>query len=457
MIWYGRAFAIAGAVAATWALGAQSANAQSVFCPAGGGFVLTSGLCTNGATGAFSSAALSSQVIGEIQQSTAQQATTAALDAISARRVAETELCPDGMVRINGACHRSRTVDTAAPKGRRRSTAAPSKVVTTHPSPAIDHTSFAIWGQGFGDYERRNENPLGTIGGIAGGGGGGVQSLTLALKQRATTAGGLVGADWTRRSFFSTNDILITGLLVGYTSTDISLRATSAPVSPIVDATVSSGNSVSSVRISGPSVGAFYTYANGAFSNDSTFKVDFLDVTESFTETLGFNNGAAPVTISGAASTRLTNYTIASNFQYRFPLSQQLWFEPTGGFRYIASRYASDAATLGLESGHVWRLQAGVRWGAEAMWNTVRVTTTITGLAYSDVDVAGGPISGGAAGGSFVGTTILASDEGKVRGQGILLNTFDFGNGYSAFAQGEVRGGSGLFGIGGRGGVRVQF
>jgi len=34
-----------------------------------------------------------------------------------------------------------------------------------------------------------------------------------------------------------------------------------------------------------------YTYFNGAFSNDTTLKADFLSINESFTESMPFNNG----------------------------------------------------------------------------------------------------------------------------------------------------------------------
>ena len=87
----------------------------------------------------------------------------------------------------------------------------------------------------------------------------------------------------------------------------------------------------------------------------------------------------------------------------------------------------------------------------------MHVTTTITGLAYSDVKIVGGPITGGATTGSFAGSTVLPSDEGKVRGEGIFLANFDYGRGFSTFVQAEVRGGSGLFGAGGRVGARTQF
>jgi hypothetical protein len=46
---------------------------------------------------------------------------------------------------------------------------------------------------------------------------------------------------------------------------------------------------------------------------------------------------------------------------------------------------------------------------------------------------------------------------GFMRGQGILVLNFDFGNGMSSFVQGDVYGGAHLFGAGGRGGLRYQW
>src|SRR5882757_1660161 len=82
-------------IAAFLSLIGFSAQAQGIFCPATingiTGFQLVNGLCTNNNTGAFSTAALSSQALGDIQQSVTQQTTTATLDAISARRKEEIE------------------------------------------------------------------------------------------------------------------------------------------------------------------------------------------------------------------------------------------------------------------------------------------------------------------------------------------------------------------------------
>ena len=164
-----------------------------------------------------------------------------------------------------------------------------------------------------------------------------------------------------------------------------------------------------------------------------------------------------PSVLSGSGSANVTNFVAAQNFQYRFPISPTLWFEPTVGYRYTNSNYDSGGAALGLQDGYDWRLQGGGLLGIESFWNAVHVTTTITGLAYSDVSIVGGPIVGGATGASFAGGTVLPSDQGKVRGDGIFSANFDYGQGLSTFVQAEVYGGQGLFGAGGRVGARMQF
>jgi len=319
---------------------------------------------------------------------------------------------------------------------------------------------FGVWAHAFGDYERRTDSAATTLsvlgGGLGlGGGGGAPQPIAIDLTQKATTWGVIGGGDVTFRNLLAGNDGLIVGILAGYVSTDISLSGTTRPTAPITDATVGTGTSSGKIRVSGPSVGGYYTYFNGPFSTDTTLKADFLSISESFTEILPFNNGFGNQLITGAGSANVTNFVAASNYQYRFPLSATVWVEPTVGYRYTNSRYDAGAAALGLEDGYDWRVQGGARLGFESFWNSVHITTTITGLAYSDVKIVGGPITSGA-GGAFAGT-VLPSDQGKVRGEGLFLSNFDFGRGFSTFVQGEVRGGSGLFGAGGRIGARLQL
>ena len=462
-------------------LAAVSAQAQTIFCPttintSGGGtqnnFALVSGLCTNGATGAVSAAALSSQALGDIQQSVTQQTTTATLDAISARRKEETERCPEGFERSNDPERTCRRIAVAAPiSSPRPSPSRPAPRVASRPvampvkaPPAIaidPGYRFGVWAHGFGDYERRTASTS-TV--LAGAGfiappavaiGTVIQPMAIDLTQTATTWGVIGGGDVTFRSLFAGNDGLIVGLLAGYVSTDISLSGATRPTAPLTSPPVGTGTSSGKIRVTGPSVGGYYTYFNGPFSTDTTLKADFLSISESFTEVLAFNAAFGSGVITGAGSANVTNFVAASNYQYRFPLSASVWVEPTFGYRYTNSHYDAGAAALGLEDGYDWRVQGGARVGFESFWNTVHVTTTITGLAYSDVKIVGGPITSGA-GGAFAGT-VLPSDQGKVRGEGIFLANFDYGRGFSTFAQAEVRGGSGLIGGGGRIGARLDF
>ena len=471
-------------------LAAVSVQAQTIFCPstngAGTNFALQAGLCTNGNTGAVSAAALSSQALGDIQQSVTQQTTTATLDAISARRKEETERCPEGFERSNDPERTCRRIPVSQPapsvSSSRPSPSRPAPRLASRPAPmlvkappvvAIDPGyRFGVWAHAFGDYERRTDSAASAlargivVGGVPAPAGGGVaipgtpgtltQPIAVDMTQQATTWGVIGGGDVTLRNLLAGNDGLIVGILAGYVSTDISLSATTRPTGPIVDATIGTGTSSGKIRVSGPSVGGYYTYFNGPFSTDTTLKADILSISESFTEVLAFNGvGFGNQLITGAGSANVTNFVAASNYQYRFPMSATVWVEPTVGYRYTNSHYDAGALALGLEDGYDWRVQGGARLGIESFWNSVHITTTITGLAYSDVKIVGGPITSGA-GGAFAGTT-LPSDQGKVRGEGIFTSNFDFGRGFSTFVQGEVRGGSGLIGGGGRIGARLQL
>jgi hypothetical protein len=497
--------------------GSTTTKAQSVFCPSSVGnqtgisygFAGATGLCTNGlngGTGAFSAAALSSQVIGDVQASVAQQTTTATIESVSARRATETEICPEGTERINGVCTPRRNAKKPVKPLARRT--APEPTVTTRVDDRsgfvqyqADPTApkFGFWMQGFADYEKRtgttnslvvpgyhvaatppggpplsqavcdglsggvniwSVDPLGR-GCIDGGGnlvpyspgtGSAAVNQTIALQTNFTvtsrTAGMLAGADMTRSGILSANDVLIFGILAGYTDTSMHITA------------FDTSGSYSDMRtsITGPSIGGFFSYGNGPFSNDTMFKVDFLHIDETYTQVLQFSGAStAAVLNSGTAGVDLTNYSLASDFQYRFPISPGWWWEPTGGFRYVNSQYGNGAPALGLVDGYVWRVQGGLRLGTDQLWNFVRVTTTLTGLAYSDVVVHGVVISGGSIGGTFFGNTLFPSDQGLVRGQGIWRSNFDFGDGRSLFVQADVRGGEGLFGVGARLGGRIQF
>jgi hypothetical protein len=194
------------------------------------------------------------------------------------------------------------------------------------------------------------------------------------------------------------------------------------------------------MQMSGPSVGGYLKYFSGPFRNESTFKADLFSLSQD-----QFFSAAG-----GSNSTTMDVYTVSDNVNYRFG-SGASWWEPTAGAQYISTQYGGNAANLLLANGYDWRIQGGVRTGTSFPWAHAIVSATVTGLAYSDVVIRGFVANNGLA------PTAVPEDEGKVRGQGILMVNLDFQNGVGVFAQGDVRGGRDLFAGGGRLGVRVGW
>jgi hypothetical protein len=441
---------------------AGPAAAQSIFCPTAGTIVpgtVVAGNCSFTATApsggvgtaaGFTVAALASEGLNDIVQAS----TTTSLAAVRERRLQEAEQCPEGFERSAGECRR--ITRPQAPAARpitvtRTRPAAPAAAprpegyVKAPPIPYVaPGPTYAIWTQGFVDYERRSNLSPGafeTLAFDAGGVGAAILS-PVDLTRTTTTVGGLAGADVTFRSVFGSGDGLIVGVLGGYERAIIGF-------SGMQTATVSA-------RVEGPSIGAYFTYFNGGFSTDLTFKADLFTLDESTTQNFAFNiAGGGFFVLTTDTSVRMTNYNLASNFNYRFDFAGPLfsWVEPTVGFRYTHTSYGDGAAAIGLADGDNLRIQGGARFGTDFMWGNVRVTPSVTGLAYSDVIVDGFVTQ--ALTGLPVG--LVPSDEGEIRGEGLFTLAFDYGNGLSSFVQGEVRGGRDLFGAGGKAGLRFTW
>jgi hypothetical protein len=458
----------------------KDAQAQSLYCPTsvvatGGtqtGFALSGGNCTNGVIGAFSNAALAAQALSDVSQSASLQSTQVAVEAISARRRLEVERCPDGLVRVNDVCQpppgAAPAVTTPAPPPRktarhRAPKAAPAPVYKAPVTKIEPGPRFAVWANGYGDYERRtgtgstsinccSNAPSAPAGGIP-------NALALNSTSHAHSWGVVAGGDVTVRNVWGADDGLIAGLLTGYISSHVQLSTTSTSSTPDQ---VGNGAATLNANLRGPTVGAYLTYFNGGFSADLTFKVDFLSTDVDFTDSLAYSINfdpifgqvhAQPTSFSGSGSTNLDNYTTVGNLNYRFPLAGALWMEPTAGFQYTAAVYSSGAAALGLADGHIFRIQGGSRFGIDYYSGTTRITPVLTALAYDDVNVSGGFVSGGV----FSTVPVVLADEGKLRGVGILALKIDNGHGFSAFIQGDVYGGEDLIGYGGKAGIRFEL
>jgi hypothetical protein len=432
-------------------------RAQTIFCPAtfsGSPVALVNGSCTDRVDGAFSGAAVASQALSELSQTTTQVTTKELGKAIVERREQERE-------RMRRPVPPARAVPREKPK--------PAAVVRKEPPPPPallpiePAVRFGTWTQVYGDYQERDAAGPSALNCCIG---GPLPQPTLAvnIQSRASTVGFVAGADLSSGALFSASDGFIAGVTAGYTWSELKLNTSATSIDqPLV------GTGVSRLRatVSGPTAGLYGTYFNAGFSSDVAVKFDFLTVDETFNDLLATTGaytgllantglGVPPfIPFAGAGSVSLLNSTIVGNLNYRFDLYPNFWIEPTVGALYTNSSYGSGATQLGLANGNLVRVQGGSRFGTSTLIsNGVLMTTTLTGLAYNDVVVQGGVIPVFASQG---GNLLAQADEGLMRGQGIFALNFDFGYGMSSFVQGDVYGGAHLFGAGGRGGIRYQW
>jgi hypothetical protein len=446
----------AAAILLVGTLSGNPTQAQNALCPTSfpgqTNISFQGSSCTNGRTGAYSNAALASQSLGELSQSSSQEATKATMASVSERRAIEQQSCPDGFIRTNGTCTLAGTASRfaaeppdatamAIPKSLLAFAAPPMKAPVKRP--VIEPPHWAVWAQAYGAYERLSGQSPGL---------GEFSVLALNVNSTTWTGGVLGGADYTLRNVASAGDGLVVGMLLGYESSHVSLTTSSISSDP----TSPNGFSTMKAQLSGPATGVYASYFNSGFSTDLAFKAEFYDLNISFTDFLGFQSnplfGFPPTTVafSGTGTTQLNNYTTSGNVNYRIPTGATIWVEPTAGFEYIISDYASGADQFGLADGLLLRLQGGARFGFEGAWNGVRMSTVVTGLLYDDVLVSGGVLASSP-------NPLILSDEGKLRAEGIVTLNFYHGNGVNSFAQADLLGGEGLFGVGGKLGVRVAW
>ncbi len=459
---------------------APQALAQRALCPASlhfstgeatSGVSLQGGLCTNRGTpaggpraaeggfptGAFSGAALATQALSELTQSTTSETTRGLQDSLTKRRDEESELCSAGFTLVGGACETGRSVAVRAmPEG-----VVPFPRPASRAGPLEPPVRLSSWATLYGDYERRSATSSARF--DVGAWGGGTMSLDLpiSVRTRAGTVGFAFGSDATLRGLLTPDDGLIAGLSLGYLTGDVTIATSSGPSrDPTFPPALGPGTSRMRAALAGPTIGAYGIYFNGAFSTDLLLKADVLTLDESFQDVLSFTypgEGRPPLTssFSGTGRFSLVNTTLAGNLAYRFIIDPSLWVEPTVGAQYTHSAYGAGAQDFGLDDADLVRIQGGARLGIPVRIDAhTLMTTTLTGLAYSDVLVAGGFIPGA---GFLTGNVLAEADQGQVRGRGIAAVTFDYGNGVSSFIQGEARGGKGLLGAGGRAGVRIVW
>jgi hypothetical protein len=121
-------------------------RAQTIFCPttfSGSPVALVKGSCTDGFDGAFSGAALASQALSELSQTTTDVSTREIGKAIVERREQERE-------RVRRPVRPAREVPPEKPK--------PAAVLKEPPPPALlpiePAVRFGTWTQVYGDYQK---------------------------------------------------------------------------------------------------------------------------------------------------------------------------------------------------------------------------------------------------------------------------------------------------------------
>jgi hypothetical protein len=237
----------------------------------------------------------------------------------------------------------------------------------------------------------------------------------------STIWGGLGGVDFTKR--LSPQTLLTVGVFGGDSNTFMSVPT---------GATATTQTGIA---------GAYLMYFSGNFSNDLTYTSGWMhnsgtDVSTSFATTvLGPSGNPASATaaiISTFSSARADislMESVEDNVHYRFDLQSKWWIEPTAGLVWT-----HDVESAGLQDMNVLRLKAGTQAGTSLDWGGVRVDPTFTALAYSDVSVTGGFVSG---------TTPIVTDQGQIWGKGIAKLNFVWSKNFSSGISGELYGTNG--------------
>ena len=212
--------------------------------------------------GAFSGAALASQALSELSQTTTETTTKEVGKAIVERREQERE-------RMRRPVRPAREVPREKPK--------PAEVVRKEPPPPPallpiePAVRFGTWTQVYGDYQKRDAAGPGTLTCCIG---GPLAQPTLALniESRASTVGFVAGADLTTQGLFSG---FIAGVTAGYTWSELKLNTPLPTTSDRSAAVVGTGVSHLRATVSGPTVGAYATYFSAGFSTDVDCQVRF--------------------------------------------------------------------------------------------------------------------------------------------------------------------------------------
>ena len=422
-----------GSVAALCVLGASSAHAVCMASNSSLGLSLPSISATEVST------TQAVEMVRRRQQDEQASLILASAAAASVGSAVEPSTSPPKNPSGKAAKPAGTSATNKSPQSAAASVAAADSAVSRYQTPT---QSRGVWAQGYGDRERRT-------------------GLTVdvarpgEISRNEWTKGFVAGADWTRPLSPDGKTGIMLGGFGGYNSTKGKEGSGTFREDIGQPQAENFLRSSAEQTIEGGFLGGYAAFFRDSFSVQAVFKADIYDVSQSDTLQPLDANGApcafAPVSRAGHAD--LNNYIGEIGVGYRFDLSRSSWLEPIGGVRVTYSDYSNASGDIGVTGdGHVLRVQGGLRYGWVAPLRPGLVTTTLTGLLYSDVVVSGFSSIGGI----FTPETPV-TDEGKLRVLGQISTRLDRGDGYSYLFQVETRGGEDLFGIGGRIGARYEW
>jgi len=320
---------------ALFALGRPAeVRAGDLLCPSGA--PLANGQCGDGA---FSGAALSSQALSDLSETTTQETSRNTINKMTERREAEQQGCAEGFKRADGECQpisppareaeavvppppspktqKPRKPKAAAAKPeeeevpvakaarRKKPQPTPAQAAVVAPPPLVckdgpcapipvePDARFGTWVQVNGDYEHRNASApafvtVGSLGAFGLPPGTPVPVLS-SVQSRSSTVGIQAGGDITSRGIWASNDGLIAGIMTGFSYSD--LRLTTSDLSTNF-ALVHNLSGQMHATLTGGTVGLYATYFNGGFSTDFLAKADVFSLAENFTDLLAFSAGS---------------------------------------------------------------------------------------------------------------------------------------------------------------------
>ena len=200
--------AVSLGIAGLFAIGYPAdVRAQTIFCPtffsgssgsSGSPVALLNGSCTDRVDGAFSGAALASQALTELSQTTTETTTKEVGKAIVERREQERE-------RMRRSVRPARAVPPEKPKPAAVERPKPAAVTPKEPLlplPIEPAVRFATWTQVFGDYQKRDAAGPSALTCCIGGPLP-QPNLALNIDSRTSTVGFVAGADLTTQGLFS--------------------------------------------------------------------------------------------------------------------------------------------------------------------------------------------------------------------------------------------------------------